>query len=164
MEKVKNPRKSRIESTRRTQERQNVDRPKQKMFFQNIDDIDPRSIPAGMEYYRARVQIGEHDDTGRLPDMMRKGWTLVPADRHPEMAFSDPLGRLTTYKGYIYHKGGILCERPIELGKQEYDRLHDRNMSDLLNMPGTDNFLGEPSIPGAVQYQTYVTKNATFGR
>jgi hypothetical protein len=162
--KVKKERASRVEDSREASTRRHEIRERLKMSYFGPMDIDPRDVPEGKEYRVVRIDIFDKPDNGRLPEMSRQGWEVVPASRHPSMVFLDPLGRNSNTKNYIYHKGGILCERDKDLGEIQYKALEERNLNDLLNMPGTENFLGEPSIPGTNSGNTYFTRNATFGK
>ena len=158
--KEKKARVSRVEESREVEQRKHEKRPKFNMFYTGPMDIDPAEIPEGMEYRYIRTDTLDRPDNGRLPEMSQKGWTVVPASRHPQKAFSDPLGRLTSVRDYIYYKGAVLCERPIELGEQEYEILRRKNESDLLSMPALHNTLGDPAV---VRSDTYTSKNITFG-
>jgi hypothetical protein len=111
-----------------------------------------------------RESVLGNPDTNRMIDMKRKGWTPVPAERHPELVFDDFFGRLTHVKGFIFQKGLILCERPKHYGVLEREQIERRNHEILVSMPGTENFLGEPSIPTNFTGDTYVSKAASFGK
>lgn len=129
----------------------------------NMEYLDPLhipedKIPEGKEYYWVRKSVNGEEDPHRMIEMARKGWTPVPADRHPEMQLQDFFGTLAHMKGYIVHKGLILCERPKEYGDIERRKREKRNYEILTSMPGTENFMGEPTIPVKSTHETYTSK------
>lgn len=126
--------------------------------------IDPEIIPKNVDYYWVRISTRDLPDTSRMVEMKRRRWTPVPAERHPELVFTDFFGSLERYQGYIYCDGLLLCERPKEYGRMEREHFERANMERLLTMPGTENFLGEPGIPGNVSGGTYTSKGAAFPR
>ncbi len=155
--------KTRTNDTRLMDERDYEMRAIMDMHYQDPLYVDPKVIPPGMEYYWVRESTLGQGDTSRMVEMKRKGWKPVPADRHPEMVFDDFFGRLEHVKGYIYQKGLILCERRKELGDAERKQIDLKNYQIMSSMPGTENFMSEPSIPTQFQGDTYMTKNTTFG-
>jgi hypothetical protein len=110
--------------------------------------IDPEKIPGGFEYRWIRESTYDQPDTSRIVEMKRKGWTPVPAERHPEMVPEDFLGRTTHLKGFIFHKGLILFERPKEVGALEQKAMSQYNAKIMKSMPGLDNFMGDPYVQG----------------
>ncbi len=138
---------SRFEDSRAMDEREVHKRNVMNMSYSDPLYVDPEIIPHGVEYRWIRESCYDKPDNSRMVEAKRKGWTPVPAARHPEMSFDDFFGRLNNMKPYIYHKGLILCERPSELGKIEQQRVEKMNHELMSSMPGTDNFMGEPTIP-----------------
>src|SRR6185503_19450124 len=57
--------------------------------------IDPKKIPAGMRYTWLRHSICGEPDDANLAAFRRRGWTPVPASRHPEKKAIDTFGRLS---------------------------------------------------------------------
>jgi len=153
----------RIEDGRTFQEREQDARDILSMSFNNALDIPKEMIPQGWEYYWVRKSIRGEVDTARMIEMRKKGWNPVPADRHPELVFEDFFGRVG-HQGMIEQGGLILCERRKEIGDVERKMRDEKNLQIQTSMPGTENFMGEPSIPVQNSNQTYITKNASFGR
>lgn len=123
--------------------------------------IPDEMIPPDVEYYFVRISTRGEPDSSRMVEMRRKGWTPVPASRHPELVFTDFFNSLDKYSDVIYSDGLLLCERSKRLGKIEQQRLEDKNLQVLTSMPGTENFLGEPSIPTNFTGNTYSSKGAS---
>lgn len=152
---MKRPKKERMQETRDFDTRDNHLRAIMDMDFANPMHIPRELIPEGIEYYWARVSFAGQDDHGRLIELRRRGWTVVPADRHPELVFTDPLQRNTHMNGYIHHKGAILVERRKELCDAERRMINERNYKDQHSMPGTENYMGDPTMPVRNDSQTY---------
>jgi len=161
---VKKERTTRIDETRVLEERRHELEAALKMGWVDPHSIPSYMIPEGMEYGWVRTSVFNEPDTGRLPEAMRKGWSIVPADRHPDRYFTDPFGRNDVYSGHIFHKGAILCERPTELGNIERRAIAERNYQELTQMPGTENFLGEPTMAGNLKQETSFSRAASFGK
>jgi len=157
-------RKMRHEETRDSEARKHNMRDILKMMYADPLYVDPRYIPDDVEYRWIRCSTLGVPDTSRLPEMNRQGWIPVPASRHPDMAYEDPLGRLTHTKGIIFNKGLILCERPKELGEIQRKALEERNYQSLVGLPGVDHLMGEPGLPGKIfQNETAAYKGISFG-
>ena len=66
----------------------------------------PSEIPEGWTYEGKRYSVFNKDEPQYLANMMRGGWTPVPASRHPRLLY-------TGYSGDTIIKDGIiLMERP----------------------------------------------------
>ncbi len=155
---------SRVAESRNANNREQELRSIMDMSYQDPLYIPPEIIPVGWEYYWVRESCKGEGDSGRMVEMRRKGWMPVPADRHPEMVFDDFFGRLNHVQGMIYQKGLILCERPKEHGEVERKMIEEKNFQIMTSMPGTENFMGNPTMPGHVQNETYTSKGGSFGR
>ncbi len=155
--------KARVQDTRNAEKRDKELRAILNMKYQDPLFVPPEIIPDGMEYYWVRESYMGQVDTFRMVEMKRKGWSPVPAERHPELVFEDFFGNLSHVKGYIYQKGLILCERPIEYGKIEREQIDRTNYEIMTSMPGTENFLGEPTMPGTSHGHTYLSKGIPVG-
>ena len=134
------------------------------MDYQSVLYIDPAIVPDGMEYAWATVTVLGEPRPGRMIGLRRVGWEAVPAERHPELCFTDASKGSIASAGHIERTGLILIERPLEYGELEKRLREEKDMHNLINLPGTDNFMGEPGIPGTNQGNTYLTKNASFGK
>lgn len=85
--------------------------------------IDPSIIPEGMVYGWKREfyqKAGGEEDKFRIPESLGKGWTVVPAERHPHLRSFSASGHA---KGYIERGGQILFERRKDFHKRELDNL-----------------------------------------
>lgn len=71
--------------------------------------VDPRAVPDGWAYEWKRRTVFNQEDPSYQVSIARKGWTAVPASRHPEYM---PMG----HKGNVIERDGlVLMERPKEL-------------------------------------------------
>jgi hypothetical protein len=139
--------KQRVEESRRLEERLNELRPVMHMMHQDALHIPQESIPYGWEYFWVRESTLGDPDLGRTTEMKKKGWTPVPAHRHPEMSYDDFLSRQLHLKGFIFHKGLVLFERPKEIGDREREALEKYNEKIMGSMQGTEHFMNEQHIP-----------------
>jgi hypothetical protein len=155
---------NRITEGRATETRQVDERVLMNMAYSDPLYIDPKIIPDDVDYYWVRESYLGQPDTSRMVDMRRKGWEPVPAERHPELVFADFFGKATHTNGFISQKGLVLCDRPKHYGKIEKDQIDKRNYEILCSMPGTENFLGDASIPAQFTGDTYTSKGASFGK
>jgi hypothetical protein len=100
------------------------------MSYRSPMEIDPSIVPAGYRYKWARLALfktGEFEDSSNIAVSMNKGWTPVPVERHPELRSFDFLGRTAEINGYIHRGNSLLMERPIELDKDEWAEINNRN-------------------------------------
>jgi hypothetical protein len=114
----------------------------QNMDYNNAMDIPKEIIPKGMEYGRADIRKPE-----RIQGLLQKGWTFVPASRHPEMVFkaieeSDP----RTSDWIMFGKDLVLMERSIELCNAERAHMDEMNRQRILTTPGLENAPYQPNI------------------
>lgn len=151
---------NRFEESRGLEEREAQKRAVMSMTGSDPLYVDPDVIPHGVEYRWMRESIQDRPDNKRMVEVRRKGWTPVPASRHPDMVYKDFFGRLDHMNAYIYHSGLLLCERPAELGRLEMQRIADHNHQVMTSMPGTDNFMGEPGIPVRNNSETSMSRAA----
>lgn len=82
--------------------------------------VDPDSIPDGWTYEWKRHSTHGKEDPAYHVQLLRAGWSAVPADRHPEMM--PDRGSYNT----ILREGMILMECPTEI-------VEDRRRIDLKN-------------------------------
>lgn len=141
---------NRLEESRRLEERTAAIRCSYKMRTPDPLYIPPEIIPHGWTYYWGRESYHGMPDSHRLTELKLNGWTPVPADRHAWMVADDFLGRSEHLKGYIFRKGLVLHERPSVFTKEERERVNALNKRILNSMPGLDNLMGEPGMPGKV--------------
>jgi len=134
------------------------------MEYQNSLHVPPEIIPPGMDYYWGTISIMGMPRPNRMIELKRKGWEPVPAERHPELAFTEFFETNSQMRGHIWRDGLVLLERPTEYGDIERKQTEERNYQILTTMPGTENFLGEPSIPTKFTGETSLSKAAQYGR
>lgn len=117
--------------------------------------VDPKKIPHGVEYRWLRESVYNEPDHGNIGLRRQRGWTPVPAERHPELCFTDHYGKNQHVQGHIFVQGLVLYERNKEYGEIEM-KAHDERHNQLLNsLPGLNNMLGDPSMP--VRHQNRVS-------
>jgi hypothetical protein len=136
----------------------------QSMDYQSVLYIDPDIVPEGMEYRWATISVLGEPRPGRMIGLRRVGWEPVPAERHPELCFTDASKGSIASSGHIERTGLMLIERPREYGELEERLRAEKDYNNLVNMPGMENFMGEPGIPGHNAGNIYLTKNASFGK
>jgi hypothetical protein len=137
-------RKTRMDEARRLEERINEMKPQ----F-NMDYKDPLHIiaPEGWTYMWVRIGFRDGPDSNRETEMMAKGWTPVPADRHPEKMTKNLLGQ-TQEHNFIVDRGLLLCEMPTVFVEMERDKLNKHNIELMRSMPGlNNNLLGNKAMP-----------------
>lgn len=108
--------------------------------------IDQSIIPHGWEYYWGRESSYGLPDTARIIELRKRGWTPVPADRHPDLVFQDFMGRDGYMRGYISQKGLVLVERPKFIGDKARAILDAHNNKIKHSMPATEDFRSQPGI------------------
>ena len=82
--------------------------------------IDPDTVPEGWSYeWKVRTVLNAENPAHQL-ELQRRGWTPVPANRHPEKM---PAG----WKGQTIEMDGmILMERPKEITDEAINERHRR--------------------------------------
>lgn len=135
-----------------------------KMEFQDRFYIPPEQIPDGVEYYWVRDSVFGEPDEHRIIEMQRKGWTFVPASRHPDRADAAVPWRPKTDKSnFIFEGGLVLCERPKEYGRIERETINNFNYKIMQSIPGEENLMNNPMFPGRIyQNDTSLSKVQTF--
>jgi hypothetical protein len=134
------------------------------MEYEDMTYIPPEIIPKGMVYGWGRYSVRNEPTPERIIQLRKKGWDFVPADRHPEMSFSNIGADDPRTSGYIWRGGLVLMERPVEYQEMEIKKMVDRNYKILLTTPGAENFI----MPVDVKTQYYTGpleehRNASFG-
>ena len=114
----------------------------------DMDYISPLDIPAsvkkdGYSYRWVNTSI-KGEENYRIDEMAAKGWTLVPVDRSPNIAF-DPLGRNPLSKQYICYKDVVLMEIPSVYSDRERVRLDAINRNKIKSLRGVSNDVGNMS-------------------
>jgi len=71
--------------------------------------VPPDLIPDGWTYEWKRYSTYNQIDSSHIRELERKGWTFVPAARHPQLVAIGDSGNI------ILRKGLVLMERPTEI-------------------------------------------------
>jgi len=164
MKKLKATKETRVANSRIADARAMHLRNIQNMDYQSVLYIDPAIVPEGMDYAWATITVLGEPRPGRLIGLRRVGWEIVPADRHPDLVFTDASKGSIASANHIERTGLVLIERPTEYGELEKKLREDKDYNNLVNMPGMEQFMSEPGIPGHNAGNTYLTKNASFGK
>lgn len=160
---AKETKENRMAEGRSAERRESEMRTIMNMNYQDTLYVPEDVIPKGYEYRWGTISVLGTPRPNRMIELKRKGWEPVPAERHPELAFTEFFESNSQMRGHIWRDGLVLVERPTEYGDIERAQLAKLNNQLLNSMPGTENFLGEPSIPTSFVNDTQ-TKVASFGR
>lgn len=128
----------------------------QNMEFKDSLSIPEEIIPKGMVYGRADIRRPD-----RIQTLLQKGWSFVPASRHPEMVFkgiedSDP----RTADWIMFGKDLVLMERSKEVHDFEQRVRDEENRKMIMTTPGLENAPYKPNI----QTQSYMNVGDSTGR
>ena len=166
MAKIKTEKKHRESEGREADKREMYIRNIQNMDYESALYIDPDLAPQGWDYAWATVSVLGQPRPGRLIGLRRIGWEVVPPERHPDLVFTEKNKESTAISAsHIERDGLVLIERPSEFGELERKIRAEKDYKNLVNLPATENFMGEPGIPGHNGGNTYITKtkSASFG-
>lgn len=124
----------------------------------DMNYISPLDIPASVEKdgysYRWVNTSIKGEENYRIDEMAAKGWTLVPVDRSPNIAF-DPLGRNPLSKQYICYKDVVLMERPAVYSDRERARLDTINRNKIKSLRGVSNDVGNMSYTSTTSIDSF---------
>jgi hypothetical protein len=138
---------SRADDRRRLEERIAELNKVQNMAFGNPLDIPQEIIPWGWEYAWKRAFIRDEFDQGNWSDTMRRGWTTVPADRHPDYFFNKDVKIHNQFAGCIFYKGAILCERPRVFTENWVEKSKAWMRDQVEGLPALKTMMGDPTMP-----------------
>ena len=141
---------TRAEDGRRLEERIAELNKIQNMMYANPLDVPKHIVPYGWEYGWKRVYVRDELDQGNWSDAQRRGWTPVPADRHPDLFFNKGVHMYEAFKGCIFFKGVILCERPTVFGEEDRRKAAENEWKQMYDLPALRNMLGEPTMPARI--------------
>lgn len=128
----------------------------------------PEKIPYGWEYKWVMFAVMGENQDDYLRAQFYKGWSPVPADRHPEEAKTHLMSHDIHSQGNtIRRKGLILCEIPKVVADQLRDQ-RDKEQRDVMKTLSSaiEHIPQDPTIPSSVlQNSDDVTPNLgrTFG-
>jgi len=118
------------------------------MTYPDPLSVDESKIPEGFEYRWVRDSVWGQRDPYRMVYMARKGYTPVPADRHPELSWGGlPWQEESPHHGYICQKGLVLCERLKKYAELEQRTLESQHAARVASLPGQEHFMDEPTMP-----------------
>lgn len=161
---------NRMVETREAEDRRSIERAIMDMDYRDILYIPPEIVPEGWVYKWGNYSVLGEVQQGNMMKLRRKGWSPVPAERHPELAFEAFGNADPNMKGFIYRSGSVLIERRKEYEDMEQRELERTNNEVLTSMPGTEGFAGVPGLPAKDNSEAYMTfnsnaqRNASFGR
>jgi hypothetical protein len=135
--------KMRAEQSRLLEERTAQISPTFSMDYKSPYHFDKHEIPEGWEYYWVGHSVHGDEQIGRTTEMRRKGWDPVPADWHPDRAFTDVLGRSSHLTGTIFYGGCMLYKRPESYGRMERAAFIKKNSELLHCVPGAEEFAND---------------------
>lgn len=132
------------------------------MDYRSMLYIPPEIVPKGYVYAWANSHVMGEPRPTRIMDMRKKGWDVVPVDRHPELSFVGLPTADVRAAGHVDRSGLVLMERLEILHEAEKAKMDRMNQQNLSAMPGTEEFV----LPTRIQNQ-YSTSNslkdASFG-
>jgi hypothetical protein len=154
-----------------------VMRARERMREINIDDkmnpadilyFPPEKVPHGWTYKWIRISTMGEPDQNHERLQMRRGWSPVPADRHPEEARNHlHASDIHAVGNIIVRRGLMLCELPKEAA-DKYDSVKDKAHQDVMKSLSTavQQMPQDPTVPrGILENSDDVTPNLgrTFG-
>lgn len=154
---------TRVEEERWNEERINEINKTYTMAYADALAIPPEKIPHGREYFWGRETVHGWVDQQRLGQLAKRGWTPVPASKHPEYCSHDNVGAANREKGYIFNSGLILFERPSYFGDKERAFIRQYNQKVEAQIPFDADFMGVPGMPmGVVSNDQKRSHSASF--
>jgi hypothetical protein len=136
---------SRISTTRAASNRESDLREMSQAHYQSKLHVPRSKVPPDMTYSWVRESTLNEPDPDNVTDRMIRGWSPVPADRHPEMVPPALPGHEGIQVQIIRRGGLILCERPtrdVQATRQDRDR---ENIEMLQDVAWTGN--ADPNLP-----------------
>lgn len=132
------------------------------MDYRSLLYIPPEIIPKGYVYGWATSHVMGEPRHSRIMEMRKKGWDIVPIDRHPELSAVGLPGMDARTAGHVDRSGLVLMERLQILHEAEKAKMDRMNYNNLSSMPGTEEFILPTRIQN--QYSTSTSlKDASFG-
>lgn len=115
-------------TSRASETREAGARKRPETHFQSKLYVPSEKIPDGVEYAWVRESTLNEPDPDNMTDRMIRGWSPVPASRHPEMV-PPPLPGYEGVEVSVIRRGGlILCEC---FSQDVADRRHDRDLENI---------------------------------
>lgn len=149
---------SRIDESRRLEEREFEIRSQDVMKARDPLHVPPEIIPGGWTYMWLRQSLMNEPDVGRDTQTRRLGFTPVPGDRHPELYFG--YNHEDGTRNSIVYNGLMLCEIPTKIQKERDDMAAQANRVAVTSMPALHGMEADPTMP----QRTFVNEvQSTFG-
>lgn len=138
-------RQSRNAQSRAAESRESTMRRRPETHFQSKLYVPADKIPVGMTYAWVRESTLNEPDPDNMTDRMIRGWSPVPASRHPEMV-PPPLPGYEGLEVTVIRRGGLLlCECPTrDVDERRVDRDLE-NIETLQDVAWTGN--ADPNLP-----------------
>lgn len=130
-----------IRTTRASETRAHEELPSYDMEYRSPLHVPEHVKKPGYDYYwPARSIRGEA--TSQVDDLLRKGWTLVPADRFKNVIHNPLNAADAVAKQFVCYKDVILMERPEEFGIREKKAFYAKNENKMRNLRGVTSDTG----------------------
>lgn len=132
-----------------TESREFEERQAQILKVLNMDYDDPMRIdnkPDTMDYRWVRHTVLGDPSFSQVARAKHRGWTEVPAYRHPELISYDP-NRPDQRNSWIENRGSILMERPCHYGDIERKKIDEFHYKQLMGAPGNSQFAQAAGLP-----------------
>ena len=122
-------RQSRTSEGRGAQSRRAEERPARKSRYQGRTYVNPDRIPKGTTYAWLAETVLNEPQGDNITMKMVRGWSPVPAERHPEMV-APPLPGYEGARATVIRLGGLmLFEKPTRDVRDEQRELAEENRS-----------------------------------
>ena len=151
---------NRTTQTRNFELRDSDIRDKLRMSHSDALHIAKEKIPEGMVYHWGRDSVRDQPDPSRIPELQQRFWTLVPADRHPEMVTHRLDDRTRHLDGFIQIKGLVLMERPERVSIIEREMEEEASYKSMVNLPVNEVLESGETRRLGIHPRTYANQTA----
>jgi hypothetical protein len=93
---------------------------------------------------------------------MMRGFSLVPASRHPEKKLPNIFAKRNEMSEYIVVKGLILCERDLKYKEQEQKKFMEMNYQVVNSLEGVEQLQSDRYTPAYAVNQVHMTGGPGF--
>ncbi len=133
-------------STREAETRAHEKRTTYSMEYTSPLSLPPGVAREGYVYHWGRLSVKGKEDY-RLEELLKDGWSVVPAERADSHINLDPLDRNPYGKKYICEKDVILLEQEESLVKERTTRFNEHNANKIKSLRGVSNDIGSFARP-----------------
>jgi hypothetical protein len=116
------------------------------MEFTNPLSLPPGVAKDGFVYHWGRMSVKGKDDY-RLEELLKEGWSVVPAERAESYVNLDPLNRNPLGKQFICQKDVILLEKEAKLVNERTRLFNEGNANKIKSLRGVSNDIGSFARP-----------------